>query len=159
MDGVPLFLETPIYTYKYEYTLQSDSTFFWLPQFTHIILGLFGLERRETQRQVFQSRRSRDPFWKKMDSLKARPRTVDHQQEPPIEQWPKPWLLAAYGGLYSQLYRDYNKPWNKDPINQPGFHGMSFQGLVHFARLRCVQNKSPCYISLHYLEPQTTIYK
>ena len=34
----------------------------------------------------------------------------------------KPGWLGYIGDYTTQLYRDYNKPWNKDPvINQPGW--------------------------------------
>ncbi len=39
------------------------------------------------------------------------------------EQWPKPWLLAVYRGLYYPvIWGLFHKPWNKDPvINQAGW--------------------------------------
>ena len=41
-----------------------------------------------------------------------------------LEPWKKgPWLVRVYRGWTPfQLYGDYNKPWNKDPVfKQPGF--------------------------------------
>ena len=46
------------------------------------------------------------------------------------EHCSKPRLVVLYRGWNpTQLYRDYIKPWNKDPvINQSGFHGMRKRG-------------------------------
>ena len=48
-----------------------------------------------------------------------------------------PWLFFRFfSGIHLQLYRDYHKPWHKDPvINQPGFPMESRAGF--FSWLSC----------------------
>ena len=45
---------------------------------------------------------------------------VSHTFEPRKK---KTGCLAYIGDCTTQVNRDYNKPWHKIPINQPGFNG------------------------------------
>ena len=43
-----------------------------------------------------------------------------------------PAYLLYIGDCTTQLHKDYNKPWNKDPYqNQPVFHGRESEGFEH----------------------------